>query len=194
MNENYETSPGYNPDDELLQKAQPPAASPQYDQIIQDEKVSNFIGQTSPNKTILKIDWMLKGFTYDEVKKKWAKVTEGIPESIRIDLLQELSAHLTEDVRMTRLTDVQINGIMEALIEWGVDYMDIIADEKKLSEEQMSKILYMFLAAVFYTLSRALNGVERDRIYNSLKMGDDFGNYAKQEEKKSLLSGLLPWH
>jgi hypothetical protein len=177
----------------ILETVQAPQQSNQYDRIIQEEKVSSFIGQTSPGKTLMKMDWMLKGFFYNEQTKEWAQITKGISDDIRMDFLQELSAHLTEDVRMTRLSAKQINNIMECLIEWGVDYMDIKGQEKDISEEQCSKILYMFWAAVFYTLCRSENGVERDRIYNSLKMGDDFGAYAKQEEKKSILSSFLPW-
>jgi len=192
--QNYED---YSPDERLLQQAQPPPQSPQYDKIIQEQKVSNFLSQTSPSGTLIKIDWILKGFVFDEVEKKWVKMTNGIPDGIRMDFLQQLSTQLTEDVRMTRLSEKQINGIMEALIEWGIDYMDITADRPEykliLTEEQMSKILYMFWSAVFYTLCRAQNGVERDRMYNSLKMGENFGDYAKVEEKKSLLQSILPW-
>lgn len=178
---------------EMLSQTPPPAQSPQYDRIIQEEKVSNFISQTSPYRSLIKIDWILKGFIYDEGEKKWVKVSQGIPDKIRMDFLQVMTPHLTEDVRMTRLDMSTINAIMDFAIEWTVDYLDIVADEHKLSEEQMTKIALMMWSAIFYTLSRSLNGVERDRMYNVLKLGDDFSSYAKQEEKKSILSSILPW-
>jgi len=223
---------------EMLNHAQPPQQSPQYDRIIQEEKVANFISQTSPYKTLSKIDYVLKGFAYDEGEKKWVKVSMGIPDKIRMDFLQAMTPHLTEDVRMGRLDMRTINNVMEFAIEWTVDYLDIVADDyyydyttkdyqevkkieekeetrwgysfdrgyikmnnngtrkeivKSLSEEQMTKIAMVLWSALFYSLSRALNGVERDRMYNSLKMGDNFGEYAKQEEKKSILSSILPW-
>jgi hypothetical protein len=178
---------------ELLEQTRPPQQSPQYDRIIQEEKVANFISQTSPYRSLIKIDWILKGFVYDEGEKKWIKVAQGIPDKIRMDFLQIMTPHLTEDVRMTRLEMGTINSIMEFAIEWTVDYLDIVADEFELTEEQMTKIALMMWSAVFYTLSRSLNGVERDRMYGVLKLGDDFGAYAKQEEKKSILSSFLPW-
>lgn len=178
---------------ELIKQAVPPQQSPQYDRIIQEEKVANFISQTSPYRSLIKIDWILKGFVYDEGEKKWIKVAQGIPDKIRMDFLQIMTPHLTEDVRMTRLDMGTINSIMEFAIEWTVDYLDIVADEFSLTEEQMTKIALMMWSAVFYTLSRSLNGVERDRMYGVLKLGDDFGAYAKVEEKKSILSSFLPW-
>jgi hypothetical protein len=62
-----------------------------------------------------------------------------------------------------------------------------------LTEEQMTKIAILMWSAVFHTLSRAVNGVERDRMYASLKLGDDFSQYTKQEPKKSILDALMPW-
>ena len=240
MQENYQDN--YNSEGveysnaELLSHSPVPPQSPQYDRIIQEEKVANFISQTSPYKTLSKIDYILKGYVYDEGEKKWVKVSQGIPDKIRMDFLQAMTPHLTEDVRMGRLDMRTINNVMEFSIEWTIDYLDIVADdyyydfESKeykerairkeepvkwifdlntgwnreikqikqdvidgLSEEQMTKIAMVLWAALFYSLSRALNGVERDRMYASLKIGDDLGNYAKQEEKKSLLASILPW-
>lgn len=167
--------------------------SPQYDRVTQEERVSNFISQTSPSKSLTKIDFILKGYMYDESQGGWVRVTSGIPDDIRMDVLQVLTPNLSEDVRMTRLDPIQINGIMTFLIEWSVDYFDIIADDKGLTEEQMTKLCNIIWSAVFYTLSRAVNGRESDKVYGSLKLGDDFGAYAKAEQSKSILSSFLPW-
>lgn len=224
-------------EEEMRQQAPVPPQSQQYDRIIQEEKVANFISQTSPTRTLVKVDFILKGYVFDEGEKKWVKVSQSIPDKIRLDFLQIMTPHLSEDVRMGRLDMNQINKIMEFIIEWTVDYLKIVADDysydvatgeyknrntskdnkesmlvynfdtdmfvkptrekeiknKPLSEEQMTKIAMLMWSAVFHTLSRAMNGVERDRMYNSLKLGDNFGEYAKQEEKKSLLDAILPW-
>jgi hypothetical protein len=178
---------------DLLSQTPVPPQSPQYDRLIQEEKVANFISQTSPSKTLTEIDYNLKGFVFDHSKRSWVKIHQGIPDQIRLDFLQVMTPSLSENVRMGRLDMSQINGIMEYLIEWTVDYLDVVADDFNLTEEQMSKIATLMWSAVFYTLCRALNGVERDKMYNSLKLGDDFSNYAKQETKKSILDTILPW-
>ena len=171
----------------------PGGMNPQYEQAMQENKVANFISQTSPTQTVIKVDKILRGFVFDDEKQGWVKVTQSIPDRVRMDFLQVMTPHLTEDVRMTRLDQKTINNIMTFAIEWTVDYLDIVADEEGLSEEQMTKIALMMWSAVFYTLSRSVNGVERDRVYSVLKLGDNFSDYGKQEEKRGVLSSLLPW-
>jgi len=234
-NESYNTDGAEYSNGELLSQAQPPQQSPQYDRVIQEEKVANFISQTSPSKNLDKIDKILRGFFYDQEQKKWVKVNNGIPEQMRVDYLQLLTPYLSEDVRMGRMDRQSINKIMEMVIEFSIDYLDIEADyyeinakgefvrtptafiqkeykfdywdgwvevnkskEQKIKiheipNEQLSKINYIVCSAVAFVLWRAENGVERDRMYNSLKLGDNFQEYAKQEEKKSLLASILPW-
>lgn len=197
-----------------------PPQSQQYDRIIQEEKVSNFISQTSPTRNMHKIDKILKGYFLDESKNEWIKVSNGIPSQIRMDYLQFLTPFLSEDVRMGRMDRVSINNIMNLVIEWSIIYLDSVADdyylyatheykeiknedeklslikEKKqigISEEQLSKIHNLICAAVAIVLWRSENGVERDRIYGALKLGDDFSAYGRQEEKKGGIGSFLPW-
>jgi hypothetical protein len=184
-----------NNNEDLISQAQPPAQSAQYDRLIQEEKVNNFIGQTSPSKNLNEINIMLQGFIFDPVQKRWLQASKGIPDHIRMDFIQALSPHLTENVRMTRLDRDQINGIMEFLIEWVVDYLDLGADTDNLSEEQMTKIGLIMLSAAFYVLARAENGMEREKMYNALSIGDNFSDYAKADggKKEGFLSSILPW-
>jgi len=154
-----------------------PQVTPQeqkvYERIAQSERVSNFLSQTSPTKTLESIDYMLKGFIYDRENNEWKKVSQGIPESIRLDFLQQITPDLSDDARMTCLDKEQINGIMEFIIEWSVDYLDSVADKFNLSETDMTKIFLIMTKAVFYTLLRSQNGVERGEIFNSLSMGEN---------------------
>lgn len=165
----------------------------QMDKIVQEDKVTNFVAQTSPSQSLVKINYILKGYFFDESKQEWIQISQPIPDKIRLDFLQMMTPHLSEDVRMGRMEMKQINGIMEFIIEWTVDYLDIVADDYELTEEQMTKIALMMWSAVFHTLSRSINGVERDKMYASLKLGDNFGSYVQQENKKSILDSILPW-
>jgi len=243
MNEEYNEGDLYSNED-MMRQLPPPPQSQQYDKIIQEEKVANFMSQTSPGRTLTKIDWVLKGYMFDEQSKEWKRVSNGIPDEIRMDFIQAMTPHLTEDVRMGRLDARQINAIMSYAIEWTVDYLNIKADnfylnkdnkwitideenydysyvpvikdgrvlwveeksgesyrkvdqviykKRGLSEEDLTRISLILLSSIFYTLARSLNGVERDRVYNSLKMGDNFSDYSKLEEKKGILSSMLSW-
>ncbi|PLW80756.1 hypothetical protein C0585_00975 [Candidatus Woesearchaeota archaeon] len=179
------------PSDDGYQVA-PPPSSYEYDSVIRERKVNNFLSQTSSAVTLEKISYLFQGYIYDQVEKTWKKLFQPIPEDIRNDFLQCLSIYLTDDIRMTRLSVTQINGIIEILIHWSADYLDIKADEKELSEEDMTRIGYIFLSAALIALSRALNGTERDKIYSTLRLGDNFSDYIPKE-KESFLGNLFKW-
>ncbi|HEA46179.1 MAG TPA: hypothetical protein ENH99_00135 [Candidatus Pacearchaeota archaeon] len=160
-----------------------------FNQLVQEERVKNFISQTSPTETLERINYVLKGYIYDLTRKEWVKISDGIPEKIRLDFLQFITTDLSEDVRMTNLNDKQINGIMETTIEWVIDYLDDVADDKdiNLEESQMSKIALIMIKAVFYTVLRAHSGIESRRMYNSLNLTgglDSFPGQNPQQNKK----------
>lgn len=149
--------------------------------MIQEERVKNFISQTSPTDTLERINYILRGFVYDDSAKEWIKVSDGVPDQIRLDFLQFITTDLSEDVRMTNLQPRQINGIMESSIEWILDYLDIVADNYNLSEEQMSKIAWMMIKAVFYSVLRAEGGIERGKMYKSLSLSSSGDNMPRQQ-------------
>lgn len=169
---------------EILQAEEPqqpqPANSPVYD-MMQEERVASFIEQTSPVKNLQNINNILKGIIYDTEKKEWVQIADPIPNKIRNDFLQRLTPHLSNNARMSRLDTNQISAIMKALWEWVSDYLDINADEHNLSETQMTKIGDILLDAVFYTILRSQEGVERSKIFSSLKMGETFSPQQKPD-------------
>ena len=155
---------------------QPPASQPpsknMYDTLIQEERMKNFMGQTSPTLSMKNIDYVLRGYMYNEEEKKYVKVSDGIPNDIRLDFLQMLTPHLSEDVRMTNLSSDQINKMMAFIIEWVTDYLDNVADKHNLDETQLTKIGLICLSAVYYTILRSQNGMESRRVFGSLSMGE----------------------
>ena len=153
--------------------------------LMQEDRVKNFISQTSPSATLQSINYILQGYVYDQNKEEWIQVADGIPDKVRLDFLQFVTPDLSEDVRMTNLNSDQINAIMESTIEWIVDYLDIIADEEQLQEEQMSKIGWILIKSVFYTILRAQAGVERSQIFRSLKMGDTLSPQMPMQKQES---------
>jgi len=258
------------------QQPTPQQQNPVYSQM-QEERVSGFLAQTSPSKSLKEIDYILRGYMFNAEERRYMKVSDGIQDRIRLDFLQALTPHLSEDARMTRLERLQINGIMEFVIEWVTDYLDNIADGivekeetftreektirayyqggytkeeityflrshknkaekfkekwrgktdennnflgtkeeyekmkkdytsnfeenlkeieskinkitieeekvklqktkyevKPLDETQMTKIAFIMISAVFYTILRSQEGVERDRIFRSLNLGEN---------------------
>jgi len=152
-------------------------------QMMQEQRVTSFISQTSPSLTLESINYILQGYVYNTERSEWVKVSDGIPDNIRLDFLQFITPDLSEDVRMTCLDAKQINGIMEFVIEWVVDYLDIVADKEKISEEQMTKISLIMIKAVYYTILRAQSGMERSKIFSSLKMGEQLNPPQMQQQR-----------
>ena len=224
-------------------------ASLVYNRLMQEEKVNNFISQTSPTQSLTAINYMLRGYAYNEENKEWGKVADGVPDKVRLDFLQFITPDLSEDVRMTNLSSQQINGIMESTIEWVYDYLKFVrrgiiknkketiddkqipqitiscrikynagytiyeisqlenVSEEKINEfiklktkikieyeiepikdyNQLQKISLIMIKAVFYTLLRATNGIERSQMFKSLSMGETL-NPSQQAPKKSLFN------
>ena len=162
---------------------QHPTPNPYYT-ALQEERVSSFLNQTSPSKSLKNIDYILRGYIYDAEQNQYVKVSDGIPDDVRLDFIQMLTPHLSEDVRMTNLDKNQINGIMAFVIEWVVDYLDNIADEKNLEEPQMTKIGLILVEAVYYTILRASFGIENRRVFGSLSMGENISPQQRKEGKE----------
>ncbi len=170
---------------EILEE-QPQGQQPSriYDSLVQEEKVSSFLSQTSPLRSMANIDYILRGYMYNQEERKYVKVSDGIPNKIRLDFLQMLTPHLSEDARMTNLSDHQINQMMAFIIEWVVDYLDCAAKEHNLIETQMTKIGLILLTAVYYTILRAQNGMESKEVFDSLKLGENINSIPQNKVEK----------
>jgi len=154
-----------------------------YGKLFQEQKVSNFISQTSPFQSLEQINYMLKGYIFNAAEQEWKKVSDGIPKEMRLDVLQFITPILSENVRMTNFDAKQINGIIEFIIEWTVDYLDNEAEKYNLEEHQLSKIALIIWNAVIPTLFRAQCGMENQRMFKSLSMGDNLSQMSAQPQQ-----------
>jgi len=163
------------------QKTSTPTQAPNlYNKLAQEEKISNFISQTSPTQSLRELNYILEGYMLDSQSKEYVKVANSVPDKIRLDFLQFITSDLSDNLRMSNLNPQQINGIMEFVIEWVIDYLDIVADDEKLGEEQLTKIALIMIKATFYTLLRSQNGMEKGQIFRSLTMGEQLNPQGSQ--------------
>jgi len=151
--------------------------------IIQEQRVSNFISQTSPVTSLERINYILQGYTYNNSSKAWVKIegVEGISNEMRNDIIQFLSPDLSEDTRMTNLDEEQINGLMETVINFMKHYLYNAPKDMEIKE--INRIFWIVVKAVFFTVTRSRAGVERDRLYKSLKLGGSLDNQPEEENK-----------
>jgi len=149
--------------------------------IIQGERVSNFISQTSPVSSLERINYILQGYAYNSADKEWIKVSEGISKDMRNDIMQFLTPDLSEDTRMTNLEVDQINGLMETVIGFMKHYLYNAPKDMEIKE--LNKIFWVVVKAVFITVTRSRSGVERDRLYKSLTLGGSLDSHPPEENK-----------
>jgi len=149
--------------------------------IIQEERVSNFISQTSPVSSLERINYILQGYVFNSYEKQWTKVAKGIPEDMRNDIIQFLAPDLSEDTRMTNLELEQINGLMETVISFMKHYLYNAPKEMEIKE--LNRIFWIVIKAVFITVTRSRAGMERKALYGSLKLGGTLDTQPQQENK-----------
>ncbi|MFW5889076.1 MAG: hypothetical protein ACOCUD_01715 [Bacillota bacterium] len=156
-----------------------------YNSQMQNERVSNFISQTSPSETSEKIDLYLRG--YRKRDGNYVKVSKGIPEDIRNDFMDYCAGILDNNTRMSNLDEKMINGIMESSIEWIRGLLEYCADENNLKNYELEKIGDMLISVLFITLLRALRRTEGIDLFDSLKLGENISPMQQQSRDK-------PWY
>jgi len=151
--------------------------------MIQEERVSNFISQTSPVSSLENINYMLQGLSYNRSTKTWKQIAKGIPDDMRNDIIQFLTPDLSEDTRMTNLNADQINGLMETVVSFMIHYLYNAPEKMEIRE--LNKIYWIVIKAVFITVTRSQAGVERNRLYASLKLGGSLDSDQPKAEDKN---------
>jgi len=165
-------------EDAIIQQEHPNPIGAVQSSILQEERVNNFISQTSPISSLERINYILQGYSYSNEEKEWIKLSEGIPDKMRNDIIQFLSPDLSEDTRMTNLELEQINGIVETAIDFMKLYLYNAPKEMEITE--LDKIFWIVIKAVFITITRSRAGIERRELYKSLKLG---GNLDVHQEE-----------
>jgi hypothetical protein len=100
---------------DLISHAPVPPQSPQYDRIIQEEKVANFISQTSPYKTVSKIDDVLHRI----VDSQWSEIDK--PDVFITYKDNTLTFQLTEELHGTYILDEQFQPVKKRKVRWDGD-------------------------------------------------------------------------
>jgi len=149
-------------------------------QLFQEERITNFISQTSPTASLDKINYALQGYAYNSAEKEWKKIGAGIPDEMRKDIIQFITPDLSEDTRMTNLEAAHINGIMESVIDFMAWYLYSCDEDMELKE--LDRIFWIVIKAVFITIMRSQSGVERNRLYGSLTLGGQVNPEASGEQ------------
>jgi len=175
------------------QGSEPVTSDEVYADEMQQQRVANILGQTSPDNQLAEIEWRIKGYRKNQITGKWEKIADGVEEVSSLLVARYvsfLSSILNNNTRFANLKEAEINEIMKTVIEWLVDDLDSNAEKYNLKGEytERTRIGYILLNQTYIVLKRSLNGMESRRIWRSLNIGEDL-----KQRSEGGLSSLLPW-
>lgn len=165
-----------------------------YANVMQEERVKNIIGQTSPDNQLVEIEWRIKGYRKDAATQQWVPIgNKGAePNSLLVArYISFLSSLLSDNTRFTNLSGMEINRIMKIAIEYLSDDLDAHAEDYGLEKNytERTRIGLIILNNTFFVLKRAENGMESRRIWGALNLSEQ--NIPQQ--KKGFMEALKFW-
>lgn len=165
-----------------------------YANVLQEERVKNILGQTSPDNQLTDIEWRIRGYRKDNLSGQWVKIAEGTaePDSLLVGrYISFLSSILSDNTRFTNLSSSEINKVMKLCIEYLTDDLDSHAKDYGLENDysERTRIGLIILNSTFFILKRAENGMESRRIWSALNLVEQ--NMPMQ--KKSMWDNLKFW-
>ena len=161
--------------------------------------VANVLGQIDPTKLVQKLNHILKGEIYDDVDRMWKMIEEGKPlvnDSCRKGCISFVTSFLSNNTTMTILQPQQINNVMDGVLKTirqlfiqNLDEYGFLENNgENLRMGTMTMVGNLVGATIFFSLSRATNGMESNKIFKSLTMSDSM-SYAPQQ-KRGIISRI----
>lgn len=186
--------------DEAIPRTPPPVPGPTSDQayadLIQERKMENILAQINPDNLIADIETRIKGYRKDVMTGQWVKIEGSIEVSPVLvgNFITFLSSFLNNNTTLTNLKDKEINNIMRMVIAYVSDDLrsnqDIYGIKGNYSE--MTRIGLIICGATFFTLKRAMNGLESMRIFRQMRIGE-MGNPYGDAKPTGITEALKFW-
>jgi len=182
-----------------MPQAEVPVGSDElYANQIQEERVSNFISQISPDNQLMELQWRLKGYIQDPLTKEWKKVDENTSEpsgEMVSRYVSFASSILNQSTTLTNLASTEINKLMHFVIEWFTDDMDTNAGKYGIEHDytERTRIGMILLNFISTALKRSQNGVESRRLFGTLSLNESQNMNPYPSKKKTLAESLSDW-
>lgn len=166
-----------------------------YAENLKEEKLHNILQQINPDNIMADIEHRIKGYRKDIMTNEWVKINKDSPElnaELVSNFMSFLGSILNQNTSMSNFSASEINGIMDMLIEYIADDLDV--NDKKYGLEgeyqEMSRIGNIISMTVFTVLKRAQNGMEARRIFSALKINE---NLTQAPQQKGMLDAMKFW-
>lgn len=177
------------------QNAQRPTTDNAYTDILNEAKVANVIQQINPDTILEDIEQRLKGKRKDTLTKQWVDMP-GSSKRISDDLVNNfvsfLGSILNQNTTFSNFQPEEINAIMELIIEYVTDDLDVNADIYGLQDNYMerTRIGMIVCQTVFTVLKRAQSGKEAKLIFSALNLK---GDLTPESNSSGMMEALKVW-
>lgn len=166
-----------NDQSQTIYESQPIKSDEVYANVMQEERVQNIIGQTSPDRQLIDIEWRIRGYRKNNLTNQWEKIMDAPePHPLLVGrYMSFLGSLLNDNTRFTNLSTTEINNLMRICIEYLSDDMETNAKEYNLFHNytERTRIGLIVLNTTFIVLKRSQNGMESGRIWKSLNMNEN---------------------
>ena len=178
----------------MPQQSVPVSSDELYANAIQEERIRNVISQLDPENQLKDIEMRIRGYKKNPMTQEWEKIDPDSPEPPRLLIsrfISYLSSIMNQNTTQCNLSENQINNLMKLAIEYVSDELDSNAEIYQLENNytERTRIGHILLNSMFFTLCRALNGKEAQRMWKSLSLVESMN----QQPKNKLADALRFW-
>lgn len=187
----------YNPQEQQIAYESEPIKSDEvYANMMQEERVKNILGQTSPDNQLTDIEWRIKGYKKNPYTSSWERIDPNAPEPHPLLVgryIAFLSSILNDNTRFTNLSGNEINKLMKIIIEWLTDDIDTNAEVYGLKGDytERTRIGYIILNNTFLVLKRSENGMESRRVWGAINMTESMNTMPQKKGMMDALRGVF---
>ena len=182
----------YYPDDmpPMPQPMPGPNSDALYADYAQEKKVENILAQINPDNLLTDIEHRIRGHKKDVYTHQWIPI-QGAPdinERLVGNFISFLGSILNNNTTLSNLRDKEINNIMKMVIAYVVDDLRSNAEIYGLGNNysERTRIGIIILGSTFFTLKRAQNGLEAQRIFRAVKIGENNNPYGDASQKSGI--------
>ena len=181
-------------DTQTIYETEPVKSDEVYANVLQEERVKNVLGQTSPDNQLVDIEWRIRGYRKNNLTQQWEKIQDALePSPLLVGrYVSFLGSILNDNTRFTNLSTGEINNIMRLCIEFLSDDLETHSREYGLfyNYTERTRIGLIILNTTFMVLKRAQNGMESGRFWRALNMNESMNN---APSKGGIMEALKFW-
>lgn len=183
---------------EMQKKLEANKSSPhdEYAGQMREERVRTLLTEIDPENLLESLEYRLKGYKFDALKRAWVKRSGGeeepeLPEKLINKVISLLSSILTIGTTFSNLQVGDVNRIMSLLIDIVVSDLVVNGEDYGIKNNfnEKERICFIVFSTVYLTLRRAIDGSEAKRFFGSLRMNESI--HPQRSKDKGMMNKVM---